>query len=90
MGDNEVAGAEHDLFEWIAEQEPQPRSVLAAWDFGHTIEWVAKRPSIATNFGSYIGRDSFVDPAKFFMANSHQDAEDILLLQATNSEDDTT
>jgi hypothetical protein len=76
---NEVAGAEHDLFEWIAEQEPQPRSVLAAWDFGHTIEWVAKRPSIATNFGSYIGRDSFVDPAKFFMASSHQDAEDILL-----------
>jgi asparagine N-glycosylation enzyme membrane subunit Stt3 len=76
---NEVTGAEHDLFEWIAEQEPQPRSVLAAWDFGHTIEWVAKRPSIATNFGSYIGRDSFVDPAKFFMASSHQDAEDILL-----------
>jgi asparagine N-glycosylation enzyme membrane subunit Stt3 len=76
---DEVQGAEHDLFEWIAKQESQPRSVLAAWDFGHTIEWVAKRPSIATNFGSYIGRDSFVDPAKFFMTNNHQVAEDILL-----------
>ncbi|MFT7517020.1 MAG: asparagine N-glycosylation enzyme membrane subunit Stt3 [Myxococcota bacterium] len=73
-----VAVAEHKLFSWIAEQQPDSRSVLAAWDFGHTIEWTAKRPSIATNFGSYIGRDSFVDPAIFFMTEDFAVAEEIL------------
>ncbi|HIA37906.1 MAG TPA: hypothetical protein EYN86_00060 [Planctomycetes bacterium] len=77
-GYDEVTGAEHDLFEWIGRQKPAERSVLAAWDFGHTIEWVAKRPSIATNFGSYIGRDSFIDPARFFMTDDLAAAENIL------------
>ncbi|MBC8370729.1 MAG: hypothetical protein H8E25_12095 [Planctomycetes bacterium] len=74
----EVANAEHHLFTWIAQQQADPRSVLAVWDFGHTIEWTAKRPSIATNFGSYIGRDSFIDPAIFFMTDDFEVAEDVL------------
>lgn len=70
--------AERKLFSWIASEPPAARSVLAAWDFGHMVEWVAKRPSIATNFGSYIGVDSFVDPAKFFMTSDVTVAENIL------------
>ena len=70
--------AERQLFGWIASEPTADRSVLAAWDFGHMIEWVAKRPSIATNFGSYIGLDSFVDPARFFMTDDVILAENII------------
>jgi len=43
-------------------------SVLAHWDRGHGIEWAANAPSVATNFGSYIGIDSYADPARFFLS----------------------
>jgi len=53
-------------------------AVMAAWDFGHLIEWAAQRPTIATNFGTYIGVDSFRDPALFFMSEDAGTAEQIL------------
>ncbi|MDP7061451.1 MAG: STT3 domain-containing protein [Planctomycetota bacterium] len=74
--------AERLVFEWIGTQDQQPveerGSVLAAWDFGHVIEWAAQRPTIATNFGTYIGVDSFLDPAKFFMSEDTNAAEQLL------------
>jgi asparagine N-glycosylation enzyme membrane subunit Stt3 len=55
------------------------QAVMAAWDFGHVIEWAAQRPTIATNFGTYIGEDSFRDPAIFFMSEDPQTAEEMLI-----------
>ena len=50
-------------------------AVLAQWDLGHMIEWGATRPTVATNFGSYVGRDGFIDPWRFLAAASDEDAE---------------
>jgi len=80
--------AERSLFQWLGKREDAPLgkpprvsrgAVLGAWDFGHVIEWAAQRPTIATNFGTYIGVDSFRDPALFFMAEDPQAAEQILI-----------
>jgi hypothetical protein len=53
----------------------EEEAVLAQWDLGHMIEWGAKRPTVATNFGSYVGRDGFIDPWRFLAAASDEDAE---------------
>ncbi len=42
--------------------------VLATWGHGHAIEWRAQLPSVATNFGSYVGEEGFLFPAQFFMS----------------------
>ena len=44
------------------------RGVLALWSYGHLIEWAADRPSVATNFGSYVGEETLADPCRFFLA----------------------
>lgn len=46
--------------------EAGPSAVLAEWDLGHSIEWRAERPSVATNFGLYLGEASFLAPWRFF------------------------
>ena len=61
-----------------ARKARRDHSVMAAWDQGHAIEWVAGWPTVATNFGSYVGQDSFRDPARFFCASSWTTAEEIL------------
>lgn len=43
-------------------------AVMAHWDLGHEIEWIADRPSVATNFGSYVGVEGFRAPSEFFLA----------------------
>ena len=62
-------------YEWIRTQYPAPDrdpelpwAVLAHWDRGHAIEWAADRPTVATNFGTYVGEDSYRDPARFFLS----------------------
>ena len=71
------AGHAHDVqlgdrlaYDWMRRQARAPAggAVLAHWDRGHAIEWAADRPSVATNFGSYVGVDSYRDPARFFLA----------------------
>jgi len=64
------------LYEWLRAYSVAGHGsgVLAYWDDGHTIEWVADRPSIATNFGNYVGAESFEAPARFFLATSEADA----------------
>ena len=52
--------------------------VMAAWDQGHALEWAADAPTVATNFGSYIGHDSFMAPGQFFLSSSSNDAKEIL------------
>lgn len=40
--------------------------VLAFWAHGHLIEYVARRPSIANNFGDDLGGSNFYESARFF------------------------
>lgn len=68
------------LFEWLRENTPASGDycVLANWGQGHAIEWAADRPSVSTNFGSYVGVDSFHDPALFLLTEDLAEAEAIL------------
>ncbi len=68
------------MYEWLRRhsREPADYSVMANWDQGHLIEWVADRPSVSTNFGTYVGEQSFDDPPLFFMSTSQEEAEAIL------------
>jgi asparagine N-glycosylation enzyme membrane subunit Stt3 len=54
------------------------RGVLALWSYGHVIEWAADRPSVATNFGSYVGPESMADPCRFFVAEDPAAARALL------------
>ena len=77
------ARAARQLCRWIAARTPEegdapPPPVLANWNRGHEIEWAARRPSVATNFGSYVGEDGFLAPARFFLAESDGEAEAVL------------
>jgi hypothetical protein len=71
---------ERTALEWLRERRPvaRPASVLAHWDRGHAIEWAADRPTVATNFGSYVGVDSYRDPARFFLQDDPRAAEALL------------
>lgn len=53
----------------------RPGSVLANWSRGHLIEWSAGLPTVATNFGSYLGEASWTDPGKIFLESSPPIAE---------------
>jgi hypothetical protein len=66
-------------FEWIrARSGGEGESVLSHWDRGHAIEWTADRPSVANNFGSYLGIESYRDPPRFFLDESPASAEQLL------------
>jgi len=67
---NDVRLGERELYGWIASNTPGTGdySVLAHWDRGHMIEWVADRPSVATGFGSYVGVESYRAPSRFYLA----------------------
>ncbi len=71
---------QRELVEWLGRQNPdQSWCVLAPWDLGHTIEWAGDSPTVATNFGSYLGEASYLDPGRFFLEESTLDAEQLLL-----------
>lgn len=57
----------------------EPRGVLAEWDHGHAIEWWAEAPSLATNFGPYLGRDAFLDPWRCLLSEDDASAEALAL-----------
>lgn len=48
---------------WNAPQARQDYGVLGVWGLGHAIEYHARRPTIATNFGSFVGADNYRDHA---------------------------
>ncbi|MCA9751501.1 MAG: hypothetical protein KC591_04870 [Gemmatimonadetes bacterium] len=78
-GQPEQSGAlaVREMTDWLR-NVPGESAVLAAWTFGHAIEWGADRPSIATNFGTYVGADGFRAPAEFFLAEDVAVAESLL------------
>ena len=47
--------------EWIGTQpeRTEGENVLALWSHGHAVERLARRGSLATNFGSYVGEEGF-------------------------------
>jgi hypothetical protein len=72
--------AARQMAEWLRAQPfpEQDPGVLAVWSWGHLIEWAAARPTVATNFGLYVGEDSFRDPSRFFLAEDPAAAEALL------------
>ncbi|NUP94791.1 MAG: hypothetical protein HUU28_01390 [Planctomycetaceae bacterium] len=68
----------HALYGRLGKLQGRDEAVLASWDHGHAIEWIGQRPSIATNFGSYLGRDSYLDPWRFFLESDATQAEALL------------
>ena len=79
-GPNDAALGERLALEWIRFQGSDGSgAVLAHWDRGHFVEWAADRPSVATNFGSYVGLDSYRAPAQFFLAADLTAAEALLV-----------
>jgi hypothetical protein len=77
--------AYREVYEWIGDQPllDVQESVLATWDQGHSIEWLTGRGSVATNFGTYVGEDSYRDPSRFFLGNDFAAAEQILQQRKT-------
>ena len=73
------------VLEWLRKNgrpnEPKG-AVLANWNLGHAIEWGADHPSVATNFGSYVGFDSYADPGRCLLAEEDSTAEAILLARS--------
>ena len=53
-------------------------SVLAQWNEGHSIEWVARRPTVASNFGTYLGRESYLAPWRFLLSEDEESGEALL------------
>ncbi len=64
--DNYQAGL-RQCVEWLQHQPQHAPLVLAPWDMGHLLEWGAGARTLATNFGSYVGEQSFLAPARFFL-----------------------
>jgi asparagine N-glycosylation enzyme membrane subunit Stt3 len=66
--------------DWIATQAPleEGESALAVWGHGHVIEWAARRASVATNFGAYVGEAGFRAPPRWFMAEDEREGEALL------------
>jgi hypothetical protein len=76
--------ARRELYRWLAAQpaKRENEAVLASWDHGHALEWAAERASVGTNFGSYVGEDSYLDPWRFFLEDDPRAAEAKLVSRA--------
>lgn len=59
-------------------RELWPGALLAQWDMGHAVEWFAQRPTVATNFGSYLSEDGFLAPWRFFLTEDEDQAAEQL------------
>ncbi len=73
--------ANRDLYRWLGRDagSPADRSVLAPWSHGHALEQVADRPTVATNFGLYVGEDAYRDPYRFLLTDDLAAAEQLLV-----------
>lgn len=49
---------------WTLAESEQGYGVLSAWWLGHLIEYHARRPVVATNFGSFVGPEAFPASAR--------------------------
>jgi dolichyl-diphosphooligosaccharide--protein glycosyltransferase len=58
---------------WNVPDARQDYGVLAHWGLGHLIEYHARRPVIATNFGSFVGADGFESAAAALLEDDPQE-----------------
>jgi len=69
----------HALAEWIRASTPPTSGfhdpsvapeygVMAHWTDGHVLEYVARRPTIVTNFGDDLGEENWAAAARYFVA----------------------
>lgn len=74
-------GAMRRACAWLRDRviEPEAFTVLSSWGNGHVIEWVAERPTVATNFGSYLGEDSYTFGPRAFLAEEPATLEALLV-----------
>ena len=70
----------HRMHRWLRKNSPDRADygVLANWGMGHSIEWTAERPTLATNFGTYVGPEGFRSALNFLLAEDEAQAEAIL------------
>jgi dolichyl-diphosphooligosaccharide--protein glycosyltransferase len=47
-------------------------AVFANWDLGHAIEYVARRPTIANNFGTQLRGNAMSDSARIYLARDER------------------
>lgn len=66
--------------EWLRAEPPLPgrEAVLAGWDLGHYIEYVANKPVLANPFGTDLGSGPMEDAAAVFLAQQEEAAADVL------------
>ncbi|MGD2017071.1 MAG: hypothetical protein PVJ89_03050 [Planctomycetota bacterium] len=67
-----------EVLEGLRPAGEQGGGVLAEWDLGHAIEWRAGRPTVASNFGLYLGAASFLAPWRFFSETDEAAARGML------------
>ncbi len=82
-----------EVAHWIREHTPrtsgwldaskQPEwGVVAPWDMGHLIGYVARRPTSATNFGDDLGKAIFLQVQDYFLADEAAGARILEALHA--------
>ena len=78
----------HEAAEWLREHSPETSGffdtarepeygVLASWDHGHMIKYLARRPTVLGNFGDDVGVDNFARGRQVF-TSSPEDAASLL------------
>lgn len=84
-GDPAIA-AERDVAEFLARARHRigaaasgSDGVLSPWRLGHRIQYLTGQPVVTNNFGSYIGRESYLDGHRFFLASD--EAEGVAILR---------
>jgi len=80
LGERPTLLAVREMCDWLRVHPSAMRdnAVLASWMWGHTILWGAERPVVACNFGSFVGRDGFLAPYRFFLSEDPAAAEAVL------------
>lgn len=66
------------MADWLRENSKADSGVMALWGQGQTIQWAAERGVVASNYGSYVGAESFLDSFRFFAAEDAAAAEALL------------
>mgnify|MGYP006995566565 CR=1 FL=1 len=58
--------------DWQDPDLPKEYGVLSAWHVGHLIEYHARRPILATNFGSFVGPEHFADSGRLLLGEDEE------------------
>lgn len=66
------------MADWLREHSPEGSGVMALWGHGQTIQWAAERGVVASNYGHYVGEESFLDSFRFFAGDDVAQAEALL------------